>query len=466
MIFLPVNYVILFVFSWVLFFSALAQENTSSDSLITLQDALAIAEKNYPLIKAKNINISKSESEVKLNKLAYLPQLDASLQGNYSTVNNIYGLFYPQPGILPISGPVSSKNNYNPVLGSAGGLQLSWEATTFGKRSSDISHSYAGLEEAKSELNFQVFILKFNIINTYVDWLASLNQIKIQESNFQRSKVFYQTAQVLTSNGLKPGIDTSLAKADIAQDYASLIKAQEASVIYQIKINELLGNTTEKIKIKEITLIENEVTEPNNHENKIQHPILGLYQSRIETINARSISIKRSYHPKVMIYSSFFARGSGATNSGNFDHSLSGLSFSRYNYVIGATLGLPILQYPLTHTQYIIESKKANAEKELFNEQKLKLSAENEVADLKIKYAIETARQYKTQVDAAKDAYSKIISMYSSGLSTQREVAQTQYLLNKAELEYLIANITIWKAYLYKAEMIGDLNYFLNRLTR
>jgi outer membrane protein len=465
MIFLSIRLISIFLPLWTLVFPLFGQNINVNDSLVTLDEALTIAEKNYPRIKAKSINVSKSESEVKLNKLAYLPQLDASLQGNYSTVNNIYGLFYPQPGILPISGPVMSGNSYKPVLGSAGGLLLSWEATTFGKRSADIFQSYSELEEVKSDFTYQVFIHKVNLLNVYVDWLASLQEIKIQESNLERSKVFYQTAQVLTSNGLKPGIDTSLTKADIAQSYAILIKAQETSIIYQIRITEFLGSTNQTIKIKEVMLPSNEITQfTENNEDKIQHPILGLYQSRIKAINARAISIKRAYHPKVTLYSSFFARGSGASVNGNFDRSISGLNFSKYNYAIGATLGFPILQYPFSHTRYIIESKKAGAETELLNEQMLKLSAENEIADLKIRSSIEAAKQYKMQVVAAKDAYIKITTMYSSGLSTQREVAQTQYLLNKAEIEYLIANITIWKAYLYKAQTIGDIHYFLERL--
>jgi outer membrane protein len=81
----------------------------------TLKDLLEKAESNYPLLKSKQYERLAAENQVTSAKNAVLPNLDAAYQVNYATYNNITGMAAPQY-FVPISGPPSTGNSYDPVV--------------------------------------------------------------------------------------------------------------------------------------------------------------------------------------------------------------------------------------------------------------------------------------------------------------------------------------------------------------
>jgi outer membrane protein len=444
-------------------FSSLPAQ-TPNDS-ISLEQAIDLAKKNYPSIKAKNWNIERSKSNVSLARLAYLPQLNVNLQANYSSLNNIYGLFYPQNVVLPISGPVSTGNRYSGVFGSAAGILMTWEPYTFGKRHADLKEAHSEQKVAEAELAYEVFNHQIKLIDTYLEWLASLELIHVQQSNLERALVLYRSAKVLAGNGLKPGIDTSLAKAEIARARIQLIKARESEAVYKTRLNELLGFSKDSGSFIAKDLSKKPVIDTSaDRPMSDQHPSLLLYQSKVNTLQAKSLAIKRNYYPKINLYSTGFARGSGGSVNGNLDRSLHGLAFSKYNYALGATLMLYVFDYPAVRTRYEAASYQRKEQEELSHEEKLRLDNENNIALIKIKAAMKTADMSYAELDAAKESYTRITTMYSSGLSTETDVAQVQYLLNSSEIQYIISRIMIYKAGLYKAGVLGNIDYFLQTL--
>src|SRR5215467_7726415 len=70
----------------------------------TLRELLESAEKNYPLLKSKLMEVEAAKKGIETIKKTIVPSLDASYQVDYATYNNITGMFYPQY-ILPMTGP-------------------------------------------------------------------------------------------------------------------------------------------------------------------------------------------------------------------------------------------------------------------------------------------------------------------------------------------------------------------------
>src|SRR2546425_1024872 len=73
---------------------------------LTLDQAVEFALSHYPAIRAALAQASAATSGVGLARTAYLPRTDLVWQANRATRNNVFGLFFPQPIPLPISGPV------------------------------------------------------------------------------------------------------------------------------------------------------------------------------------------------------------------------------------------------------------------------------------------------------------------------------------------------------------------------
>src|SRR3981189_1318571 len=112
-----------------------AQEAVS----ITLPEAIDTGIKNYPSIKAKQNYVNAAQALTRNARNEYLPNVFASLQQNYGTINGQYGPGAPI-GVLGVasSGPVYSKQNWNAAFGALYIISTNWEVFTFGRVQSRI----------------------------------------------------------------------------------------------------------------------------------------------------------------------------------------------------------------------------------------------------------------------------------------------------------------------------------------
>jgi outer membrane protein TolC len=84
---------------------------------------------------------------------------------------------------------------------------------------------------------------------------------------------------------------------------------------------------------------------------------------------------------------------------------------------------------------------------------------------LRVRTALDTARKIadnsRVQLQAANDAVTRARSRYDTGLGTLTDVADAQRLLAQAEIDDLLAKLTIWRAVAASARVEGDLEPFL-----
>src|ERR1041385_2903305 len=111
----------------------------------SLKELLDKAKVNYPLLKAKRLESVAMEDQVRYEKSAAIPSIDAGYQVNYATYNNITGMATAEH-FVPISGPPSNANSNKAVYGTAGGLLMNWDLFTFGQRKAKVSAAKASLD--------------------------------------------------------------------------------------------------------------------------------------------------------------------------------------------------------------------------------------------------------------------------------------------------------------------------------
>src|SRR5881409_1550862 len=88
---------------------------------LSLNDAVALALKNYPAIKESRARAQAADEGIGVARTAYLPRLDMLWQENRGTTNNVFGLLFPQSTIFSMSGPVlGTRSLGDSVWGSAG----------------------------------------------------------------------------------------------------------------------------------------------------------------------------------------------------------------------------------------------------------------------------------------------------------------------------------------------------------
>ena len=90
------------------------------------------------------------------------------------------------------------------------------------------------------------------------------------------------------------------------------------------------------------------------------------------------------------------------------------------------------------------------------------LKAQQNLANAKIKIAMDNYAESPIQVRAAAQAYLQKSTLYKNGLTNLTDLTQTLYALNRAETDRDIVNNNVWQSLLLKAAASGDFNLFIN----
>jgi outer membrane protein len=430
----------------------------SSTRAQTLSELLIMAESNYPNLKAKNFETLAARSSVLSARNALLPSLDAAYQANYATSNNITGMASTQY-FVPISGPPSKENSSNAVLGSAAGLLLNWDILTFGQRNARTEVASANLRVAEADTRNEIFRHKVNFIQAYLDLLFIHELLKVYEGNLERSQERSREVVTLTRVGLRPGVDTALFHAELSRAKIELLNVKKNLESQQLMLAELIGaeSITYSIDSSFFNILPKSLEDAVNPNS---HPLLNLTRAKYEVNKKQQKSIQRSMYPRLSLWGTTYARGSGIRYDGSIN-SQDGLSLSRYNYGVGVQFSLPLLRFIDAHTQLSQNSHLMNAQQERINQAELQLKTQSKVAGVTLKNSIEVAHESPAFYDAAKFSYEALLTRYNTGLANYADLVQAQYSLLKAESDLKKAYLEVWKSLLYVAAMQGDLNVFL-----
>ena len=105
-----------------------------------LEAAVEAALRNYPAIRAGQAQAAAAGVGTELARNAYLPRVEIDWQQTRGTRNNVFGFFFPQAGIPPISGPLVPNSSFTEsAWGSGGGMLVAWEPFDFGLRKAGVA---------------------------------------------------------------------------------------------------------------------------------------------------------------------------------------------------------------------------------------------------------------------------------------------------------------------------------------
>ncbi len=427
---------------------------------VSLREILKQAETNYPLLKSKAIEVQAAEKGVNASQRTLVPTLDASYQADFATYNNIIGMASP-PFLTPISGPPSTGNNYSGVFGSSTSLLLNWQPITFGQRKAQIDFSKAGLHQAEADAQNEIFQHKVKVINAYLDALVSGELVEVYEKNLSRTEANLKAVKALVVNGIKPGLDTAMFKAEISRAKIDLLSIRKYNQQTLITLAQFLASN-ETILVSDSSYF-SKLPSLSLPLDSVRHPLLTLYDSNIELTRTKRKMLSRTMLPTFGVWGTTYARGSGVHYDGVVN-SVDGLSFQRYNYGVGVQLSLPLLQYARISPQVQQQELLIKSNEEKLQDVSLQLRKQIELADVTLNNAMAAARENPILIQSSDFSYKAMLSRNHSGLANFTDLIQSQYALIKAEAENKTAYINAWKALLFKAAVKGDLNLFLNQV--
>lgn len=436
--------------------------------VLSLRECLDQARTNYPSIKAMAAQLAGEEKRLLSSKIEYLPAFFAAGQINYGTNNSLNGAFYPNEGMSTgLSGGIRPENIYQGVFGSFTTLQIDWKAVSFGKIAANVKAAQSAVEVSKADYDNEVFQHLVRVADAY--FLASVSEriSQAQEKNLERAQKLYIATRAQVFSGLKAGTDSSFAAAEVSKARLLFFESQRNERAQHIRLAELMGIKGNTIRPDTSRFFSDLPRDFLMDEVNIQEtPLVKLYHSQTAFRQAKATSIRRSYAPTIYFTGIGFARGSGVSNKDNAyrtDFS-SGVGFQVYNYVAAISIRMNLLGFAKVKQDYRSELFEMQKSRYLEEEAELKSINQLSIADMQVALARQQATEAPVQLTAAQSAYSQANARYATGLATLPELAQSFYILNRAEIDKSIAINNAWRAILLKAAAAGNLSYLINQI--
>ena len=442
--------------------AAVAQETAAP---LRLESAVELAAQNYPAIRAAQAQASAAGANIELARHASLPRVEIDWQQTRGTRNNVFGQFFPQPAILPISGPLLPNSSFTEsAWGSGGGLLVSWEPFDFGLRKAGVEVARRVSGEAEAKIAVTRLDVAAAAADAFLRVVAADQAVRAAQANVERMETFSKAVHVLVDNQLRPGADASRTDAELAAARSVLIQAKQNAAVTRVALAEATGQAGQSVTIEVGPLLGLPPPSPETAGADLStHPLALVQKASLGIVLARQRVLDRSFFPRFNWQTAVFGRGSGALVDGRL---LDGRGYfpDTPNWATGLTVSFAPTEIFNLRTRRRQESDHLAAEQARYDQTLQKLKAEEAGARVIIASARELAENTPRQLQAARETELRVRRRYEAELGTITEVAEAQRLLAQAEVEDALARLGVWRAHLAEARAKGDLKFFLDLL--
>lgn len=455
----------------ILFAAGISSVYAQSQKSLLLSEGIAIGINSYQIIQAKRNYLRATTAMVQQVKDSYLPNVIASVQQSYGTINGQFGPLIATEGLgIASGGPVNGAQRWDAGFGSLYLLNAHWEVFNFGRLKSRLLLANALVKKDSADVVQEEFVHGVKVAGAYLNLLGAQRLMQNAQSNLQRALSVRASVLAKTRSGLVPGVDSSIANAEVSRAKLMLIETRNAEQQISSQLRQLLNDTTEYYTL-DTSFFSKIPIDFNSTVPVEQNPQVRFYQTRIDESTISAAYLKKSILPGINLFGIFQARGSGFdynyTANNDFKYSgsyLDGIKPVRSNYVTGVTLAWNIIS-PLKikqqiHAQQFITEAYKNEFGEITNQLKSQLM----LADERIQNSLQAIREVPLQYKAASDAYLQKSVLYNNGLADIVDLQQALYLLNRAETDVSVANLNVWQALLIKSAATGDFELFRKQI--
>jgi len=438
--------------------------------VLTLPHALDISLKNYQLIKAKKNYADAASAAVTTAKRDGLPDITLAGQQEYGSLDGMNGLSSGLQGITTITnGPALPEQSWNSAFGSLYVSNISWNIFSFGLQRAHVAAAKGIYEQEEAAYEQEKFLLQIKVIAGYLDLLGAQRLRLSMEANLARATDLAMTIHARTDNGLNPGVDSSIADAEVSRARLSLTDAINYEQTKTSQLATVMGTTSQDILLD--TSYVNRLPEGMLQELNTRHPVLFYLSRRIEASDLQTSYLKKTGLPRFSLFSVLQGRGSGFGDSygpANLkDYTTNyydGIRPTRANYLVGIGFTWNIMDYSRSASKVKSQQYLSAALNSEYRQQQNDLTNQSTLADRQIGNALSRYRETPVQLKAANDAYIQKMELYNNGLANISDVAQALYTLSRAQTDKDIAYNAVWQAVLFKAASTGDLSGFISQL--
>ena len=442
---------------------------TVAQQPLSLSHAVDLTLAHYPSIQSGQAKVNAGKAVLEETRHAWLPSLRLHEQLDAGTDNSLNSAYFPV-GIIPsASGGRRADNNGIIATGNMAAIAGDWELYNFGSYEARTDEARAALRVNEAGLDREKYTLTAGVIQYYFELVKYASLLRLQQKNIRRTDTVKRVIQAYINSGLKAGVDSSVAEAELSKARLVYIEWYNAYTLAKSQLAALTGLDTSAILPD--TAINIHLPgllmpgAPAIDTFYSQHPFLRYYQLVYDDNLAQQRVIRKALLPKVSLMAAGWMRGSSISPADVYDKNLlNGFGYSRYNYLAG--IGITYNLFDSKRTQYRLNIQKFRtiAAQQEVEEQKTLLGNALQQADVSIRSAVQKLLEIPLQVKAATEAYGQKLALYNAGISSIVDVTNALYVLNRAETDAVYTNDDAWKAVFRRAYAGNTLSTLLSTL--
>jgi outer membrane protein TolC len=200
---------------WIILFCQLPAAAQNPDKLLTLTDALQIASTSFLIQSKANYTRSSAESVQAAKKVA-LPDFVLAAQSGYGTLNGMSGIVSGLPGVTTIATPPNVSPNLNASFGGIYDININMNVFSFGLQRALVASARGQYEQDRADLRQTKFDVQTTVIGLYLNLLTAQRLRMVMQDNVERISQLRDIILARTINGLNPGVDSSIANAELS----------------------------------------------------------------------------------------------------------------------------------------------------------------------------------------------------------------------------------------------------------
>jgi len=433
---------------------------------ITLKELLNRVNQKAPQLLTDSAAILIRQAEATETHNNWLPNLRLNYQADIGSSNNIVGPYFGF-GIVPSS--TSGVHTSNVTTASSDNLgiaALDWEIYNFGKYAAENKVANSDITVEKNQFATSKYDLQAYTIGNYLQLLRLQDFLGIQYRNIQRNQEILRSIRSLAVSGVKAGVDTSIANAELSKARLNYIELDNQLKHVQLQLSAVTGVPYQSI-IPDSTVETSLLGKPTAYlfpADTANHPLINFYRSVYQNSVERENLVKKQYNPKILFEADAWERGSSISPSDQYNSLYTGYGFQRSDYLVG--VGISYNLFDLKRRQLKLRTQKATTdydERKLQEQQQL-LSVSASQADVEMQTALRRLQEIPNQLRAANSSYRQQLSLYRNGLSNIVDLDAALNILYRAETDYMQAKYDYTNALFQKAITENQVNTILNLL--
>ncbi|MGN6640123.1 MAG: TolC family protein [Mucilaginibacter sp.] len=432
---------------------------------VTLKQLLTRVDRNAPTLITDSSAIRIRQAQAAEIRNNWLPNLKLNYQADIGTSNNLTGPYFGF-GIIPSSsGGIHSTNVTTALSANLGIASFDWEVYNFGYYGAQNRVAQSNIRVEQNNFARSKYQLEAFTINDYLLLMSLQDYLNIQARNIRRTQEILRSVSSLTKSGVRPGVDTSIANAELSKARLNYIELNNQVQQVQLQLAEVSGLQYKSIVAD--TLAANElINAPETvfATDTARHPIINYYQSLYQNSKDQEKLVKNQYNPKITLEGAAWGRGSSVDPGGNYNSLSTGWGFQRDNYLVG--VGISYNLFDLRRKQLKMNTQKAETDyyRNKLEEQKELLASSANEANAEIETARQRLREIPNQLKAATQGYRQKLSLYRNGLTDIIELDAALSILYRAETDYVQAKYAYTTALFNQAITDNQVGTILNIL--